>query len=107
MNALPADAVLFSSWHMFPTLLCAQHILKERPELEIYEGILQPRHYRKGGRILTVDALPYIDAAIKENRRPIYYLQPHQRVRPYFADRYAIEELPDRLISIRPRSAAP
>lgn len=107
MKALPTDALLFSSWHMFPTLLCAQHILKERPELEIYEGSLQPRHYRKGGKILTVDALPYIDAAIKENRRPIYYLQPHQKVRAYFAERYAIEELPDRLISIRPRSAAP
>lgn len=107
MKAMPADAVLFSSWHMFPTLLCAQNILKERPELDIYEGSLQPRHYREDGRILTIDALPYIEAAINENRRPIYYLQPHQRVREYFAERYAIEDLPDRLISIRPRSAAP
>jgi hypothetical protein len=68
MKALPADALLFSSWHMFPTLLCAQHILKERPELEIYEGSLQPRHYRKRGKILTVDAPPASTSKIKQNR---------------------------------------
>jgi len=106
LSSLPKSSVLFSSWHLFPSLLCVQSILKEREEIDVYEGSLRPRRYGRDGSIVTIDALRYIEEHVRESDRPIFYLRPHPSVRAHVEARYALDETRPGLFRIRPAEPA-
>jgi len=99
LSIAPDNAVIFSSWHYFPPLLCIQDILKEGARVNVYEGSLNSRHYRKGDTIETVKCFDYIKNNINSGQA-IFYYRPSKYVKNYLEKYYRIEEVYKKLFRI-------
>ncbi len=74
LGKLPQDSVLFCPWDKLSSFLCLQVILKQRPDIRIFEAASQPRNYKIGNQIQSFSWHEYISNNVLNPDKPIFSL---------------------------------